>query len=130
MTMIFGLGARTTQPLSALEPLVYMAHSIRIYAAPNACAQLAELGIIDSPDDDAPEEMKNAVRFAYERGRLLEQIDRRWGNYPSSRVAITWPIFGEDEEWWLELALDEAGPNHVVIASVIASYRIPLEPLV
>ena len=106
-----------------------MAYQIRIYADPNACAQLAELGIIGSSDDDAPEEMKNAVRFAHERGRILEQIDRRWGNYPSSRVAITWPIFGEDEEWWLELALDELDESRVVIASVIASYRIPLEPL-
>ena len=105
-----------------------MAECMRVYADPNACAQLAELGIIGSPEDDAPEEMKEAVRFAYERARRLEEIADRWGYYPSSRVAITWPILGEDEEWWLELALDEVGPNRVVIASVIASYRIPLGP--
>ncbi len=105
-----------------------MADSIRIYADPNACAQLAELGIIGSLEDDAPEEMKEAVRFAHERGRRLEEIIDRPGYYPSSRVAITWPIFGKDEEWWLELALDEPGPNQVVIASIVASYQIPLEP--
>lgn len=101
---------------------------MRIYADPNACAQLAELGILSSAEDDAPVEMKDAVRFAHERGRRLEEITGRRGYYPSSRVAITWPISGKDEEWWLELALDEPGPDQVVIASIIASYRIPLEP--
>lgn len=105
-----------------------MAERIRIYTDPNACARLAELGIIGSPEDEAPEEMKEAVRFAYERGRRLEEIADRWGFFPSLRVAVTWPIFGEDEEWWLELALDEIDEGCVVITSVIAHYRIPLEP--
>ena len=104
-----------------------MADSVRIYADPGVCAQLAELGIIGSPEDDAPEELKNAVRFAYERVQRIEEIDLSWGSYLSSRVAITWPIFDADEEWWLDLALDDLGDNHVVIASVIASYRIPLD---
>lgn len=107
-----------------------MSEHIRIYVDPNARAQLAILGIVNSPEDDAPEEMKEAVRFAYERGRQLEAIARIRGYYPSSRVAITWPIIGADEEWWLELALDEAGSDQVVIASVIANYKVPLDPFI
>ena len=97
-----------------------------VYTDPNACGVLASLGIIGPEDTDAPEELKEAVRFAYRQGRKLEEQDRRFGYYPSASVPIRWPVVGQDEEWLLEVHLDEIDDDKIVIASIELIMKISL----
>ena len=113
-----------------------MSHSDRVIASPNVRGQLAELGIIGSHEDDAPEQLIDAVRFKFEQARKLEEENPRWGYYPSARVVIEWPIFEvgdgrefQDEEWVLEMALDEIDDHYVVISSITKDFRLKVPPM-
>ncbi len=113
-----------------------MAGQIKIIADPNVLGQLFELDIISSPESDAPPQMIDAVRFQVEQGRKIEAENPIWGYYPSSRAVIEWPILKvnddlefQDEEWVLEISLDELSEDLVVMASITKSYRLNVPPL-
>jgi len=95
-----------------------MKHPFRLYTDRQASAQLAELGIIDHYEDEAPKALKDAIIHYHLKIRnIREEAGDLW-DYPSNEVLIDWPDPEQDDPWLLKVVLEEASQGHVVIYAV------------